>query len=172
MSADAVVLHVGSLGARGTPGVRLVVALDWHETVPYLQRVGWRGPLGAAARVVGTLGRAAQGVSLCLDIGESLAPHVGIEIFPKEGSGAGAGDTEVLLDLLVSAGLCPKTKLDQMLAWRGSSAIGGGAHAVRGLSHVKVTLRGGAAKAKAYLLLAEARRVRTHPFVRVGGDDA
>jgi len=176
LSPEAVVVHVGALGARRVQAVRLVISVRWQEIVTYLTQIGWPGQLDRVGQLAERYGPLADSLSICLDLGTAIAPCLGVELFPSVAYD-NRQEIRVLLDLLVSDGLCTPTKGGQVLGWPGSSPLEGGGLAGRTLSHLKINLRDGCAEAKAYFALAEVRRIRTHPLLplyrlEVGGDCA
>lgn len=161
--------QIGVMLARSIQAVRLCVFdIPPEQAVSYLDRVGWSGPRDAALATVRELSPHADFVGLHLDIGERVHPHLHIE--PNFVAGPWARQPHMeprwneQLETLVRSGLCTPAQRDALLSWVGyqSGLVHGEIERsvlLRGLSHLKITLRPGArALAKAYFGISERRR--------------
>ena len=102
-----------------------------------------------------------------VDVGAHVAPTIAVELpFSRASQRVGRIAEVGLLDALVAAGLCDRTKRDELLAWP-RRIVGTMPHELwpsaiaRRLNHVKLVWRPGAdVEAKAYL--AASHRPITH----------
>lgn len=156
--------HIFTLGAmlsRSISHVRLPVhALRQEQVTPYLQQIGWTGPLHSVKTLVERYAPLADRIAVDLDIGPHLHPHLGLELHlnaqpPSEPRWS------ALLGQLAQAQLCTPAKREALLSWPGlqtptSQAVSwpeklllqallsetaGFWALVRGLSHVKLFCR-------------------------------
>src|SRR5207253_3374790 len=79
---------------------------------------GWPGPAEDAAELAAHFHPLVDGVTVCLDVGETVLPRLGLELHldrqpPAEPRWA------VFLDRLVDAGWCTAEKRDGLLSWPG-----------------------------------------------------
>ncbi|WP_437664963.1 hypothetical protein [Sorangium sp. So ce1182] len=157
--------QIGLMLSRALQAVRLCVFdVPPGEVPPFLERLGWQGPLQEARTCLDGLAPHADFVGLHLDIGERIYPHLDIE--PNFVAGPWARQPHLeprwheQLGELVAWGACSPAKRDALLSWVGHQKhpLGpqdGRAVLLRGLSHLKVSLRPGARPAaKAYFGIA------------------
>ncbi|HEX2088034.1 MAG TPA: hypothetical protein VHF89_20270, partial [Solirubrobacteraceae bacterium] len=111
--------HVGLMLGRPTPLVRVnVKRLAAEQVGPFLRDAGWPADGGDAEALARRLGRHADGVTLCLDLTERVAPRLGLECHLDRQPPAEPRWRD-LLDELVAAGSCTAAKRDALLAWAG-----------------------------------------------------
>jgi hypothetical protein len=160
-------LYVFALLPRRTGAVRVEIAggLELPALAAFLRRL--RAP-AAAARVAGleALLDGADRLHLSCDLGDSLAPRIGVEVsFPRQPRRDPRWAR--LFERLVAAGLCSPAARDAALAWPGKDSLwtaparwpaargAAAVRCVRALSHVKLVCeRRRPARAKLYLLVA------------------
>ncbi len=113
--------QVGFMLAREAGGVRLVAAVPSAEDLlETLAACGWPGDAVAARDLAQTAFAVADTVALHLDVGESVAPVLGLEIvFEARREPRREPRWAVLLDGLVAGGLCTPGKRAGMLAYAG-----------------------------------------------------
>ena len=180
-------LYVFALLPRRTAAVRVEIAggLELPALAAFLRRL--QAP-AAAARVagLGTLLAGADRLHLSCDLGDTLAPRVGVEVsFPRQPRRDPRW--ERLFERLVAAGLCSPAARDAALAWPGQDSLWTAAgrwpaargaaavRCVRALSHVKLVCdRRRPTTAKLYLLVAchaaAGSRAARRPDQRLGCD--
>lgn len=157
--------QVGAMIARGIQAVRLCLFdLRPADLPAFLTQVGWKGELEPVRRYLEALAPHADFVGVHLDVGEKLFPHLGLEPGFKAGPWARQPHMEPRwhrqFEQLVESGLCTPAKRDALLSWSGYQHLptdGSEEKAVllRGLSHLKLTLRPGVPPiAKAYFGIA------------------
>lgn len=168
------VFQVGAMLARSTPAVRLCIdGLTPVRLAEYLHRVGWEGSLEAWEHATGELSGLVDEVCLAIDVGQSVGPKLGLELYFARGvQPAQEPRWRTLLERLVQRGLCTSAKCEAVLAWPGlskessegetwpeglrrtASFLGPRALSVfvRALHHIKVSyLSGRPLEAKVYL---------------------
>ncbi len=132
LQAGEYLLHVGMMTARGLGAVRLCVRLrSMERTAEFLREIGWADD-GGASRAYRDLAAAldlARGVDyiwLDLDVGETVRPSLGLELY-VHGHAQPRQDPRwaTLLDEFVKRGLCTPAKRDGLLAYPGHSREGG-----------------------------------------------
>ena len=157
--------QIGVMIARGIPAVRLCVFDIRPEDLPgFLVRVGWKGDVNEARRLLETFSPCADFMGVHLDVGEKLFPQLGLEPGFTAGPWARQPHMEPRwhrqFAQLVKLGLCTPAKREALLAWVGHQHVPTEGHEeklvlLRGLSHLKLTLRPGVPPlAKAYFGIA------------------
>ncbi len=137
--ANAVfVSHIGVMLSRAAPAVRVnIKRLDAETVGNYLTQVGWHGDPDEIAALMDTLAPHVDKFTLCLDVGCTIAPRVGLECILLE-----QPPTEVrwrtLLNRLAEWNLLLPEKQVALLQWPGQTEQANGSAMVRRLSHVKV----------------------------------
>ena len=113
--------QVGFMLAREGSGVRLVAAApSADDLLESLAACGWPGDVAAARDLAQTAFAAADTVALHLDVGEAVAPVLGLEIvFEARREPRREPRWAVLLDGLVADGLCTPEKRAGILAYAG-----------------------------------------------------
>jgi hypothetical protein len=115
LPADAALTFIGLMLARATGTVRVCAGMRAGEVAEFLAAIGWSHP---TAQVEWALGRVARdpaaSLVVTLDVGETILPTLGIEL-----KADAAASWPVLLDRLVSLGLCTAAKAAAALQWRG-----------------------------------------------------
>lgn len=158
----ATAFSVGVMFSRGMDEARLcLTGARLPEWLDYLERIGWSGDRRALVAALGELPGLADRVTLDIDVGESVGPKVGLELFLDDPPGPAQPRWERLLGHLVEQGLCVPGKAEAALAWvghanaraqrhlwpetflRASDELGGRGLSmfVRKLSHLKVVHR-------------------------------
>lgn len=168
--AGAFVSYLGAMLGRMTEALRVnVKRLQLDALVPFLQAVGWNGSLPAVERWADWAWDRVDRVMVCLDVGPTVYPHLGLECALRIQPG-GEPRWRDLLDELSAGGLCtvenagallgvpgvlspPETQVAWPAGWV-VAAITAPADRFstteRQLSHVKVTVAGQHVVAKGY----------------------
>ncbi len=163
--------HVGVMSGRAV-GVRINLRAIQRETLgAVLQAIGWPGEITPAVTWFDRLVAASDRVTVTLDLGRTMLPRIGFEVF-LDAAPEQEPRWEQLLDMLVDAGLCAPDKRAALLkvsrtlrpeapgqAWPAQWLLAAAASEPTllpwfevQLSHVKLTLGlQGAAEAKAYV---------------------
>ncbi|GIW43878.1 MAG: hypothetical protein KatS3mg077_1160 [Candidatus Binatia bacterium] len=137
--------HVGVFSSRPRAGPRISMLVPRAGVAEYLSRIA-PGVDGAALEA--TIERFAahcqsdhpnQRVPIDLDVGENVAPRIGIALLPTRPEGWSG-----LFDALVQAGLCHRLCAGAALAWKdqGTVATTTGRFLSPYLSHVKLVIEG------------------------------
>ncbi|MER6916135.1 hypothetical protein ABT354_31065 [Streptomyces sp. NPDC000594] len=154
------VFQAGLMRSRTPSPLRLcVTGLRPGHAVPYAVAAGWPGDAGRAAGLLARVGSQVDRVDVALDLADRVGPTLGLELsFVPKRRPAREPRWALLVDELVRTGLCERPVGDALLAYAGHAPApapsSGGPPAVllRGLNHVKLTLRAdGTLSAKAYL---------------------
>lgn len=151
--------QIGLMISRNIQAARLCVFdLPADGVFTYLDAVGWGGPKDELRDYLDAFRPHSDLIGLHLDVGEEVYPHIGVE--PAFDAGCWARQPHIeprwhgQFDQLSAFGLMAPAKKEALLSWIGHQRVSfGGEESVllRGLSHVKITLRGGAPPlAKAY----------------------
>lgn len=159
--------YIGVMLSRATDAVRVCLSgFDLHEIYSYLQTVGWLGDFTTVAKMLDTYTPNTSKFLLDLDVGRSLEPTVGLEIFFHQ-----TADWAEALTRLSTTGLCTPQTVDRLLAWPGTTPLPTGKlrqflstamrqdvrYLIRRLNHLKLSLDAkGKLTAKAYLYLCYA----------------
>jgi hypothetical protein len=168
--AGSSVSYLGAMLGRTTEALRVnVKRLRLEELVPFLQAVGWNGPPEAIEQWAGWAWDRVDGVTVCLDVGPVVYPHLGLEcalaIQPT-----GEPRWRELLEELSADRLCTAANAAALLGlpgvlhppeahgewpapWIVASLAGPADHfstTERQLSHVKLTVAGQQVLAKGY----------------------
>jgi hypothetical protein len=156
--------QIGVMLARPMPTVRVCVFDIAPGRAPaYLDAIGWPGPRASVQGYLEALAPHADFLALHLDVGEVVFPTIGVEPGFTAGPWARQPHYEPRwhrqFEQLVAFGLCTEQKRAALLEWVGYGKCDDPAFAgqvlLRGLSHVKLSLRiGQPAVAKAYFGLA------------------
>ncbi|MET0403490.1 MAG: hypothetical protein ABW123_13850 [Cystobacter sp.] len=162
--------QIGAMIARGIQAVRLCVFDIRPDELPaFLSRAGWKGDLDEVRRYLEAFAPHADFVGVHLDVGEMLFPQIGIEPGFTAGPWARQPHLEPRwhgqFNQLVERGLCTPARRDALLSFSGYQHVPMDGEEklvlLRGLSHLKVTLRPGVSPlAKAYFGVAH-RAART-----------
>jgi hypothetical protein len=118
-AGEAEVSHMGVMLSRELEAVRVNVRrLKLSQLRTYLQDVGWSYPTGKLETLFAELIRYVDRIILCLDVGTSIHPKIGLECaFDRQP--AQEPRYAVFLQQLVERGLCAPEKVDPLLAWSG-----------------------------------------------------
>jgi hypothetical protein len=188
--AGASVSYLGAMLGRTTEGVRVnVKRLRLDDLVPFLEAVGWSGPLAAVEHWAAWAYDRVDRITVCLDVGSVVYPHLGLEcalgIQP-----AGEPRWRELLEELSAGGLCtaenatallgvsgvlrpPEAHAEWPAAWIVATLLAPPDHfssTERQLSHIKLTVAEHQVAAKAYWGAGhvwQTARPRTHRAVGV-----
>ena len=153
------VASAGTFVGRQEAGVRLITSdVEVGSLAGCLDALRWPGSIPAATNVVATCAPHAgrMRLALALDLAAGgLGPRIGLELkFPGNWTGTRPSDWRPLVETLVTKGWCRPGKAVGVLQWMGLERLFGRErmHLVaRGISHIKIDIRGDAAGAKAYL---------------------
>lgn len=166
-------LQLGVWLARPVDTFRICApGLPLRDIPGVVHALGWSGPGDAYASRWRDLLEFDDRGTLHLDVGNGIAPRVGIEVNFGERSASwqrhDPDDTRVL-DYLVDKDLCLPEKRDALLSWVGAFRIGdrhdedGAALFLRTVSHIKLVFEADRApQAKAYLAVGRVDRPTTH----------
>ena len=117
---DAFVSHVGVMLSRQTHTLRLNFKRLRPDTLmAHLRRVGWSADEGDLLSVALPLFDLADRVTVCLDVGQAVAPGVGFECIVDPGPEE-QKRWERLLDHCVQRGWCTPGKRSALLRWPGT----------------------------------------------------
>lgn len=111
---------IGVMLSRPTQLVRVITAdIPLNQVLEYLMQIGWSEPSDEFSHLLLTLSEFGQEVRLLsFDVGEKIAPRVGLEFYPKQFP-VDNSLWQLFLNHLVAMGLCTPTKKDALLAWPG-----------------------------------------------------
>jgi hypothetical protein len=173
LPADGALASIGVLLPRGESTVRLCLqGLDASSLSSYLGAIGWEGSPGRLDAFTRTLAPADDTSAPCrgllhVDIGDAVAPRIGIEyLFDRPSQTRGVLAERQFLDRLVELTLCTPARRDALMTWPGVGRASL-AHELwpsrlaRRVNHVKVMYEDARPPfAKAYLRGAHAFRAR------------
>jgi hypothetical protein len=155
LPSGAHLFQLGVMLGRRVKGVRVCVCnLSLDGIGEYLDRLGWTGRreelIGALSPLTGQALRLALGI----DVGDMIAPRIGVECYLHDGPRTRIeGHWAELLDLLVARGMCRLDKRDALLCWPGQTLARflWPVIIARGLNHIKLVYQPGCPpQAKAY----------------------
>ena len=165
------IFQVGLMLARSSAAVRLCIrGLSGAGIPDYLVAIGWDGCMRDVKELIDSFTPITQSVDLDVDVIDRVLPKVGLELYP----GNGMSRLHLLVDHLVSAGLCTPCKAAALRSWPGMAEV---EHKTfrRSLHHIKVVLTSDVPLlAKAYLGVHENRIVRLNAAPAAltrGGDE-
>ena len=116
--------RLGLMLGRPTPLMRVNVAgLAPRDVAMYLGAAGWPGDRDAAAELFAGMHAMVDGVTLCLDVGETVGPRLGLECHLRK-QPAAEPRWETFLDHLVARGWCTPAKRAALLEWPGVTLPG------------------------------------------------
>lgn len=169
LPAGSCIFQVGIMLARQAKPVRLCVrGVPADGLADHAAGCGWKGPAGELRSLVKLLAGISERIDLDMDAGETILPKLGLECYPARGK----AELRLLLDGLVSQGLCTPRKAGALAGWTGiatertsrevwpgellqmSDLLGGRSFSAfyRWVHHVKVNFEPGLPlQAKAYL---------------------
>ena len=154
---QARIRYVAVMLARQVEGVRVIIYPEhWDQIAPYLERIGWPGPLDEVVEVLAPYCQQAVRLGLAVDVGASVGPKIGLECFLDERLHPRPDPRwPAMLEQLVAAGLCTHDKRDALLSWPGgqrTSQFLWPSVFLRRLNHLKLVYAPGRPlEAKAYL---------------------
>jgi hypothetical protein len=165
---------VGAMFSRRFDGVRLCFHGLGRDTLPdYLSRIGWPGERAEVEALLAGVADRVERLVLCLDVGASVLPKVGVECHQAESlQEPDATRWSLLLERLVEQGLCLPARREALLGWLGNTharslpgnlrarceAMGAQARPVflRRINHIKLVHQPGQrTEAKAYFVLLQ-----------------
>jgi hypothetical protein len=114
---------VGAMFSRRFDGVRLCFHGLGVDTLPeYLGRIGWPGDRAGLEALLAGVADRVERLVLCLDVGASVLPKVGVECHQAESlQEPDAARWSLLLERLVEQGLCLPAKREALLGWLGNT---------------------------------------------------
>ncbi|MEG3437584.1 methyltransferase domain-containing protein [Pannus brasiliensis CCIBt3594] len=113
------IAHLGTLLSRPARSLRIVIKDIPPDDVPdYLVRIGWSDRERGTGELVSALSRWLDRVTLALDVGETIAPAIGLECRIETPPSQDSRWSE-FLDYLVVRGICTPAKQKALLAWPG-----------------------------------------------------
>ncbi|WP_309387785.1 prenyltransferase/squalene oxidase repeat-containing protein [Cerasicoccus frondis] len=111
--------HIGVMLSRTTSMLRVNINdLPLDRAAEFLAQIGWPGKIDDLLPTLIKLSAFADGIKLCLDIGEQISPNIGLECF-IENSLDLIERWNLLLQCLVNEGLCSIQKKKALLEWPG-----------------------------------------------------
>ncbi len=164
------IAYMGAMLGRTAEGVRVnVKQLALDDLGAFLEAAGWTGLRRDAEQWAEWAYDRVDRVTVCLDVGPAIAPHLGLECFPGT-QPPGEPRWEALLEELCDAGGClpqnaaallgvpgalrpPDTRADWPAAWIAATlgaATGDFTTTERRLSHLKLTVGAPAVSVKGY----------------------
>jgi hypothetical protein len=115
----ASVTYIGAMLGRTTEALRVnIKGLQLDELAPFLEAVGWDGPPKAVEHWAGWAWDRVDGVTVCLDVGEVVYPHLGLECALRI-QPAGEPRWSDLLEELSEEGLCTAANVEALLGLAG-----------------------------------------------------
>jgi predicted secreted hydrolase len=119
MPEGAVVSHIGVMLSRAVGALRVNVQhIGLGQIEPYLTQLGWQPSLRGFAPSLERVYELVEHVTLCLDIGATIYPRLGLECASNSVPDRVA-DLTPLIDDLVERKLCTPQKHDALLHWEG-----------------------------------------------------
>ena len=154
----ASVSHGGMFPGRKPAILRLNIAGAEQAHMPsFLDRLGWPGAPGPAARLVADFRDLTPSFRFALDIHEgTIAPRLGLEMFQPLSRHGGVGEPDVwhrFIDRLEARRWCLPDKAAGLRAWSGWNTVFdrmGVFNELRAIHHFKLDLRDGETTARAY----------------------
>jgi hypothetical protein len=117
-------LQIGLMLARDIQALRLCLfKIPLQEVLPFLHSVGWRGNEERLVQVLERYSPFFDSLCLHLDIGESIFPTLGVEMFYDAAKDLWKHQPpqetrwKLFFDCLVNDGLCLPAKADALLNW-------------------------------------------------------
>lgn len=170
---NAQIEHLGAMLSRPGKAVRTVVTGIRAAQIPnYLAKIGWSDPTNQLESLISSLGEYVDSIGILdLDVGEAIAPKIGLECFIHKQSNY-KYRRQLFLDYLVNNNLSTLAKSNALLSWSGLTQknpqttswpdnltlgdrfLGARAHSVfwRSINHIKISYQPGKPlDAKAYL---------------------
>lgn len=118
-STPARISHIGVMLSRQIEALRINVSwLPPDKIASYLQQVGWLEPAHEIETLALQLLDVIDRVRICLDVGTTVYPKLGLECFFNQQHGLELGWLP-FLDNLVARGLCRPEKREALIAWPG-----------------------------------------------------
>jgi hypothetical protein len=121
---DVDFLQIGLMLARDIQALRLCFfKIPPQEVFPFLHSVGWSGNEGRLSQILERYSPFFDSLCLHLDIGESIFPTLGVELFytreknPEDSQPPQETRWKLFFDRLVDDGLCLPSKGDALLNW-------------------------------------------------------
>ncbi|MEH1908962.1 hypothetical protein [Nostoc sp.] len=113
------VSHIGVMLSRQQKALRVNIDnLPPDHISTYLQNIGFTGVTEEIEVLSKELLYFVENVRICLDVGNVIYPHVGLECFFSEKTKLVSSESN-FLNYLVEQGLCSSVKRDALLAWSG-----------------------------------------------------
>lgn len=170
---NAKIEHLGAMLSRPGKAVRTVITGIRAEQIPdYLAKIGWSDPTNQLESLVSSLCEHVDSIGILdLDVGDEIAPKIGLECFIHKQSNY-EDRRQLFLNYLVDNNLSTPAKSNALLSWSGLTQkspdtelwpdnltlgdlfLGARAHSVfwRSLNHIKISYQPGKPlDAKAYL---------------------
>jgi len=122
--AEVGFLQIGLMLSRDIQALRLCLfKIPPPEVFPFLHNIGWRGNVEKLALVLECYLPFFDALCLHLDIGDSIFPTLGVELFydgakdPQDHQPPQETRWKLFFDRLVADGLCLPSKADALLNW-------------------------------------------------------
>jgi hypothetical protein len=118
LQSPATLFQTGVMLSRSGPLVRLCLrGIPLSEIPAYLRRVGWCGNEESLGKAIQRYGILADHADLDLDITDSIAGKIGIELWFNHELDAHRKRWKILMDGLCSDGLCLPAKAQALSSW-------------------------------------------------------
>ena len=115
----AFVSHIGTLLSREFPAIRVnIKRLSPQSVIPFLTQIDWPGDVQELAEGMAHWYGLVDHTTVCLDVGEKIYPHIGLECIIVE-SVQKQERWASFLENLVQQSLCTPLKKEQLLQWPG-----------------------------------------------------
>lgn len=170
---NAKIEHLGAMLSRPAKAVRTVITGIRAEQIPdYLAKIGWSDPTNQLESLVASLCEYVDSIGILdLDVGDEIAPKIGLECFIHKQSNY-EDRRQLFLNYLVDNNLSTPAKSNALLSWSGLTQkspdtelwpdnlilgdlfLGARAHSVfwRSINHIKISYQPSKPlDAKAYL---------------------
>lgn len=122
MPRGGAVSHIGVMLSRTAGVLRVnVQGLGPEQIPPYLAALGWSAPMDAMEPLLAQIFDTVDHATLCLDVGATLYPRIGLECTAKNQADRPA-QLARLLDVLLAQNLCARSKRNALLEWTGASS--------------------------------------------------
>lgn len=150
MPDGGVILHLAVMLGRPGEGVRLSLYVPRRDALTYMASLGWTEGRAALERALGFQPGGPDSpapVQIDVDLQATLGDAIGVTLLPLS-----QDEWHVLLDELITAGLCAPEKGEALVAWPGVSTALDGTAIERYLAHAKITCGADITpRAKAYI---------------------
>jgi len=157
--SDGNIFQLGTLLARNLDELRICTSMPQEKYIPYLEQIRWPGSYRYLEPLLMTFSEYADKTFLDFDVGETVAPKIGLEFCYTNHSNFMPG-LSAFFDLLIELQLCNERNRDHILNWlnvRENNQLPWVKRDLKkGISHIKIVLNeDNTAEAKIYLTLSD-----------------